>query len=97
MIRGSTPSFSFVLPSDASCYSTIDIHFVQNGNTVLSVSKESLTLNGNEVSFTMSEADSLKFSDSVPAEIQLRLVSADGTVLVSEIRKIAVRKNLLKS
>lgn len=69
MTRGSTPTFVFTLPADVSSYTDIDIYFAQNGSVVLDRAKDSLTLSGNEVSFTMSEAESLKFTASVPAEI----------------------------
>ena len=92
MTRGSTPTFVFTLPADVSSYTDIDIYFAQNGSVVLDRAKDSLTLSGNEVSFTMSEAESLKFTASVPAEIQIRLVSGEGKIFISEIRRIAVLK-----
>ena len=58
MTRGSTPTFVFTLPADVSVYTDIDIYFAQNGSVVLDRAKDSLTLSGNEVSFTMSEAES---------------------------------------
>lgn len=92
MTRGSTPTFVFTLPSDTSVYSDIDIYFSQNGSVILDVTQAALTLSGNEVSFTMTEEESLKFTASVPAEIQIRLVTRDGRIFISEIRRIAVLK-----
>lgn len=92
MTRGSTPTFVFTLPSDTSVYSDIDIYFAQNGSVILDVTQAALTLSGNEVSFTMTEEESLKFTASVPAEIQIRLVTRDGRIFISEIRRIAVLK-----
>lgn len=94
MTRGSTPTFVFTLPSDTSVYSDIDIdiYFAQNGSVILDVTQAALTLSGNEVSFTMTEEESLKFTASVPAEIQIRLVTKDGRIFISEIRRIAVLK-----
>lgn len=92
MTRGSTPTFIFALPADSAVYTAIDIYFVQNGSVVLDKQKGELTASGNEVSFTMSEAESLKFTASVPAEIQIRLVTGEGRILISEIRKLAVLK-----
>lgn len=92
MTRGSTPTFVFTLPSDTSVYSDIDIYFAQNGSVILDVTQDALTLSGNEVSFTMTEEESLKFTASVPAEIQIRLVTRNGRIFISEIRRIAVLK-----
>lgn len=92
MTRGSTPTFIFTLPADVSSYTGIDIYFAQNGSVILDKTADSLTLSGSTASFTMSETESLKFSASVPAEIQLRLVTGDGRIFISEIRRIAVLK-----
>lgn len=92
MTRGSTPTFIFTLPADVPVYTGIDIYFAQNGEVILDRDITSLTLSGNEVSFTMSEAESLKFTACVPAEIQIRLVTGDGKIFISEIRRIAVLK-----
>ncbi len=93
MIRGSTPTFTFLLPADASSYNGIDVNFTQSGSMVLLVPKSRLTAAGRSVSFRMTEEESLLFTDAAPAEIQLRLALPDGGVLLSEIRRLAVRRN----
>lgn len=92
MRRGSTPTFVFTLPADSSCFSAITIVFVQDGREVMAVERPSLTLNGKEVSFVMSEEQSLAFAPSCRAEIQMRLVTQDGAVLISGIRTLPIRK-----
>ncbi len=92
MRRGATPTFIFELPSEASRFPVIEIVFVQNGEEILTVDRSSLTLDGKEVSFVMSEDQSMSFTPSTNAEIQIRLVAEDGTVLLSEIRSFPVRK-----
>lgn len=91
MRRGSTPTFLFSLPAEASRFSVIEIVFVQNGETILTVERDALTLDGNKVSFVMSEEDSMAFAPSINAEIQIRLVTEEGTILISEIRSFPVR------
>ncbi len=90
MIRGSSPTFSFLLPSCAGDFSEINIVFMQRELTVLDFPKSKLTLDGNTVSLTMTEQESLSFEDGIPAEVQIRLVTEDRTVLLSEIRRIHV-------
>lgn len=92
MRRGTTPTFLFVLPTDSACFSGIEIVFVQDGRIILTVDRADLTLDGNEVSFVMTEEQSMAFSPSINGEIQMRLVAQDGTVLISEIRSFPVRK-----
>ncbi len=92
MRRGSTPTFSFILPANTSVFSNIEILFVQNGTVILTVDQTDLTLDGNEVSFVMTEEQSMAFSPASNGEIQIRLVAQDGTVLISEIRTFPIRK-----
>jgi hypothetical protein len=92
MRRGTTPTFLFILPADSACFSDIEIVFVQNGMLILTLNRADLTLDGNEVSFVMTEEQSMAFSPSLNGEIQIRLVAQDGTVLISEIRTFPVRK-----
>ncbi len=92
MRRGSTPTFCFTLPKEAESFSDIRITFVQNGTSILTAEKNELELRGKDALYLMSEENSLKFSDGQNAELQIRLVSSDGTVLLSEIKQFAVRK-----
>lgn len=92
MRRGSTPTFVFSLPADAACFTEIEILFMQDTREVLRVSRPSLTLKGKEVSFVMTEEQSLAFAPSRIAEIQIRLATPDGMVLISEIRTLPIRK-----
>ena len=90
MIRGSTPTFTFLLPSCAEDFSEINIAFMQKELTVLDFPKDRLVLNGNTVSLTMTEQESLSFEDGIPTEVQIRLVKLNGVVLLSEIRRIHI-------
>ncbi len=92
MRRGSTPTFIFSLPLDTSCLKEIEIFFLQKGQLILTVDRQALSMDGKEVSFMMSEQESMAFASSLPAEIQIRLVTTDGTVWISEIRSFSVRK-----
>jgi hypothetical protein len=66
--------------------------FVQHGIELLRFEKEDMVLTDSEASFTLSVEDTMRFSPSIPAELQLRAESEDGKVTVSDIRTIAVRK-----
>ncbi len=92
MRRGTTPTFFFELPADATHFLTVEIVFVQDGKTVLTVDRSRLTANGRQVSFRMTEEETLSFLPEVNAELQLRLITEEGQVLVSDIRTCPIRK-----
>ncbi|MBQ4064944.1 MAG: hypothetical protein IJD10_02475 [Clostridia bacterium] len=92
MRRGSTPTFVCRLPAAANHFSEIELVFVQDGKELLTVDKGRMTSEKDEVSFTMTEEETMTFAPSVLSELQLRLVDLDGAVWVSDIRTVTVRK-----
>lgn len=92
MVRGSTPTFTFKLPMSVSTLKSLDVVFIQNGKTVLSFGLERMTAQDNLVSFTLEEAETFLFSPGSSAEIQLKAVTANGDILISDTRKTHVRK-----
>jgi len=92
MRRGSTPTFRFRLPAKAFAFSEITVIFAQDGKEVLSVGKDRLSEDGQEVFFTMTEEETMAFTSSCSAELQLRLEDTEGSVWISETRPFSVRK-----
>lgn len=93
MIRGSTPTFEFLLPAYAESFSEIDLAFMQKELVLLNFPKEFLSLKDNTASITLTEQETLCFEENIPAEIQIRLKKPDGTVLMSEIRRFHVGRS----
>ncbi len=92
MVKGTTPTFCFALPFNTSSISYIQAVFVQNNDCILTVEDDRMTFDGYNVKFTLEEWETLSFAPNEPAEIQLSVSTYDGQVLVSDIRKTAVRK-----
>lgn len=92
MVRGSTPTFTFKLPMAVSSLKSLDVVFVQNGASVLSFGLERMVFEDNCVSFTLEQEETLLFSAGSSAEVQLKAVTENGEVLMSDIRKTHVRK-----
>ncbi len=94
MRHTTTPTFVCSLPADCSNFEIIEAYFAQKGRVILKISKDSMLMNGKEVEFTLSTIQTSLFSVGVVAELQMRLVTDDGKVLVSDIRHVTVRMNL---
>lgn len=92
MVRGSTPTFTFKLPMSVSSLKSLDVIFIQNGKTVLSFGLERMIFEDNCVSFTLEEAETFLFCAGSNAEIQLKAVTENGDILISDTRKTHVRK-----
>lgn len=86
MWRGTTPTHTFTLPEGIRVqdFTVIYITYSQNGSPVLEKEKADMTLEGNVIRLTFSQADSLLF-DAGPVKIQLRAKTADGKAVASEI------------
>lgn len=93
MIRGSTPTFTCVFPTDASYFTDIKAIFTQAVGINTEIPFSRMTVSCEEVSFTLTEEESSLFVPGV-IELQLRAVAPDGTVLMSDIRRVTVRRML---
>lgn len=92
MVRGSTPTFTILLPTDVSNLSSILVTFVQNGKHKMSFGFDRIVSSGKEISFELTEEETLTFSCDGAAEMQIRLETREGAVLISDIRRIPIRK-----
>lgn len=96
--RGTTPTIVFHLPFDASTINNCEVYFSQNDFLVLEKKLQDLTLEGNTITTTLSQEETLKFSlqNNAKIAIQLRFVFTSGDVDTSTIVYVLARK-LLKS
>lgn len=94
MVRGSASAFTFKLPMNVSSLKSLDAIFLQNGASVFSFGLERMAAHDNCVSFTVEDEETLLFSEGSDAEIQLKAVTSDGDVLLSDIRKTRIVEKL---
>lgn len=93
MYRGTTPTFKFTLEFDASTIELLNIAMAQNGEVKISKNKSDCTLDGNTVSVTLTEAETLDLEEGT-LSMQLRIgIGTDR--LASSITTIPV-ENLLQ-
>lgn len=85
MRRGTTPTHTFQFPIDTSELEEIKVTYAQNKKTILSKYMKDCTLSGTSVVITLTQEETLKFSEFAPYQIQVRALTKDGQAMGSEI------------
>lgn len=85
MRRGTTPTHTFSLPFSVDTISALRITYAQNGKIVMNKTEDDVTAEGQEISVTLTQEETLKFSDESNVEIQLKILSTSGDVLASPV------------
>ena len=96
MIRATTPKhiFTFPEPVDPSSCVQILITYKQNGRIVLELQKSDLEIDGQTVSYALSQEQTRRFSPHHKASVQVRVLTPEGSALASGIEEIEVRNVL---
>lgn len=87
MIRGTTPTHIFTLPFDAGQISQLRLTYSQDGTTVFEKNKTEVNLAGTQLEYTLTQTESLAFTEQKPVEIQLKIKTIDGVVVASKIMR----------
>ena len=90
---GTTPTHQFVLPLSVDEIKEVEITYCQKKKEVLKKKTEHCTLEGKTVSTTLSQEDTFAFQDGV-IEIQIRILTTDGTALASDIMSVGCKRCL---
>ena len=92
MIRGTTPTHSFVLPFETSIVKSAKVIYAQSDAVILE--KASCTMEGNTLSVRLTQEETLKFDCKKNVEIQLRILTEANDALTSDIITIDVARCL---
>lgn len=90
MIRGTTPTHTFTLPFDTSMISKLRVIYQQSDRTVLVKTEKDCTMEGNTISYKLTQAETLRFDSNTTVEIQIRVLTETGEALVSRVHKTSV-------
>lgn len=93
MYRGTTPTLKFTLPFSCDDITLCSVAFAQGGNVVLEKRLDDCSLEGNVISVTLTEEDTLLLDCKSNVEIQLRIACGE-TKLASNIIKTGVGRIL---
>lgn len=94
MLIGTTPTHTFGLPFETDVISKIKVTYAQNGRVILEKKDKQCVLDGNTVSIKLTQEDTFLFEYGKNVEIQMRILTAGGDALASNIRIISVDKCL---
>lgn len=94
MIRGTTPKHTFTLPFDTSELEDVRVIYAQDDEVLFKKETADCTLDGNTVSVTLTQEETLKFDASKLAQIQLRVQTKGGDVLSTDVMVSYVGKCL---
>lgn len=87
MIRGTTPTNTFVSCTDLSEATIVEAYFTysQNDEVIFEKSMPAITIDGKRISVKLTQADTLLLDDDEDVEIQAALKFSDGTVIRSKV------------
>ena len=94
MIGGSTPTNTFRLPFDTSMLSSVRIVYAQDDEILITREKGDCTLDGNTITVTLTQEETLRFDYQKILEIQGHFLTLGGDALVSKPKQITVEKFL---
>lgn len=89
MIRGTTPTFTFNLPFDVSNVKAAYIT-IRSKRVEIEKGLEDCTLDGTTITTTLTQEESLMLPRSKQAQIQLRVLTQNGTALATSIFTVQV-------
>ena len=92
--RGTTPTHTFTLPCDSSVIKEVMIIYAQNDAEVICKTKDHCKIEGNTVTVTLTQSDTLKFNHRYNVQVQVRILTLDGVAAASDIEVVSVRKLL---
>lgn len=85
MIRGTTPTYRFELPFEVALIKKLWITYAQFESELFTLTEADCEMNGNMVTVTLSQEQTLKLNANSFAEIQFRVLMHDDTALASQI------------
>ena len=88
MYRATTPTHIFTLPFETGLLKTLQITYCQFDRIILQKGKEDCTLTGKTVKLGLTQQETLLFQADTEVSVQLRLVTADGKALASDIAQL---------
>lgn len=77
---GTTPDQSFTLPIDTSLVKKARVVYAQRDVVIVVREGDDLQMEGNEISFRLTQEETLRFKSDSQVDIQLRVLTHDGKV-----------------
>ncbi len=94
MIRGTTPTHTFVLPFDTANVKECMIIYGQDDKEVLRKEASVCTMSDNKIVVELTQEDTLKFDCKKNVQLQLRVLTQDDKALATKVQTYPVHKCL---
>lgn len=97
MIRGTTPSLTFILPFNTAQIQSaeISVKYVDEFKKVLiTKTLEDCEIGEKSLMVRLTQEETLQFPESTDAKVQLRVLTTEETALASQIFIVSVKKLL---
>lgn len=92
MIRGTTPTLQFTISGDVAVSNIQEmwLTFAQFGEIIINKSRNEMEIDGNVVTVTLSQEETLKLKSGKQINMQLRILLTDGTALASGVKRFTI-------
>ena len=94
MLRGTTPTHNFDVDIDTAIIKELKITYSQKDIEVLSKKMRDCTILQNRIVTRLSQEDTFLFECNQVVNIQMRVLTTSGDVLISEIMRMSVGRCL---
>lgn len=94
MIRGTTPTHTFTIPFDTALIKEVRVTYAQADVPIVWKETKDCTLEGNTISTTLTQEDTLSFDCTKAIQIQIRVLTTAGEALSTRVQNISVEKCL---
>lgn len=90
MIRGTTPKHRFLLPFSAESLVALRISYAQRHEVLAERTLAECEIDGESVSVTLTQEETLSFAPGERLQIQLRALDGEGRAFASRILRVGV-------
>lgn len=90
MIRGTTPTHIFKIPFDTANLKEVRIFYAQNKKVIVEKTTENCVMEENKITVKLTQEETLRFSHMKNTEIQLKVMTTDGTVMATHPLQVHV-------
>jgi hypothetical protein len=94
IIRGTTPTHTFTLPTDSSLCTKVRAIYSQDDKLVFKIEDNRFIRSDNVVSCKLTQEETLMLSCKQYCDIQLRVLTSGGDAMACDIMKITVGRCL---
>ena len=92
--RGTTPTNTFTTDIDLTTVKVLYVTYKQDCNTVIEKQKKDVEITPESIIVHLSQAETLRFKQDKPVEVQIRAKFYDGNAVASNIIKTSVQRIL---